>query len=447
MSGPKSSDVHISQAERARQEEERQRRILEEKCKMMGKEIIGRNTRMLQTIENTLREAKVLIPESPTINDIEKIKYLLETRVDDTSLGFGERSAINMKELFISIELRFQDTLDQEPILENYLRRLGKQIADQKLNNAENDFLTGTKSLRPNKFLFDLSSPAAKMNQTKSASADLGEVLLAFNLAVEEYLNNDFLEDKQEIIALRNSVEKILDNERLDDSYKLEQINIRRKAFLLECEKYQRQIEKNRQAFSEFQDLHLTYLALSKMLDENPKPFAFQVGRTGFDKVVQLSEEIELCKATLVNKEETLYIACSINEVMGGLGYEVVASEILSTAKSETLHNIYSFEKSNVINVFTSDQGSLMFEVTGVKATNNLTALEEQRIKEGMDSFCGKYDQIKDKLREKGIEVTGEDLKPAHVRYAKAINLDDKKLKMTKLRSTSGKQLSVTPKR
>jgi hypothetical protein len=115
-----------------------------------------------------------------------------------------------------------------------------------------------------------------------------------------------------------------------------------------------------------------------------------------------------------------------------------VATDFLRTPKRDIIHHIYEFEQGNVVNVFSSDNGSLMFEVTGVKATNDLTELEKLKIKEGMESFCSKYDEIKKRLLSKGIEITAENLKPARIEYARAIDLQSKKPMRHKTKTTGG---------
>lgn len=434
MSGPKSSDYRLSAAERARQEAERARRLEEEKCQLLEQSIDALKSKlqasikqMKQKTDKPLAEAKNMVPDSFAIDKIEQAVNSLLSQYNKLPSDYGPRNSGNMSRYHARLETIFQNVAGSEETLSHNLKRLGQEIKERKLSNAEVEFITGSRNAEPvQRQSFNLAAPAV-VTRPKAETVNLEEVLKEFNDLTDSYLTNCFLSNKSEIEMLKKSIQKIISNERTDDRYKLEELRMRYKTFLATSKKYDQEIENKQRLQTEFNDLRLTYLSLCNMLNESPKEYIFEVNKDGFEAINNLKTEIELCRTNLTKKEESKYISRSINEVMEELGYEIVATDFLSTPKRDVIHNIYEFEQGNVINVFTSDNGSLMFEVTGVKETNDLTELEKLKIKESMDSFCAKYELIKSRLQAKGIRLASENLRPADVRYAKSIDLSKKK--------------------
>jgi hypothetical protein len=435
LSGPKSSDYYLTLAERARQDAERERRLEEEKFQLLEQSISSLKSKLQASVkkikqktDKCLAEAKDLVPESFTINKIEQKVSILMSQVNELPSDFGARNSGNMRNYLSRLEAVFQNVVsNEEGILSCNLKHLEREVKERKISNAEVEFLSGAKDMEPvQRQSFNLVAPVVS-TKPKRETVNLDEALTVFNSLIDSYISSCFISNKTEIRKLKNSVQQIVCNERVDEHYKLEQVRMRHKAFLATCKKYEQEIEYNQRFLIEFNNLHLTYLTLCNMLNESPKEYIFEVNKDGLEVINKLKIEIEQCRTNLAKKEESEYITRSINEVMEELGYEIVATDFLSTPKRDVIHNIFEFEQGNVINVFTSDNGSLMFEVTGVKKTNDLTELEKLKIKESMDSFCTKYELIKSKLHAKGIKLASENLKPADVRYAKSIDISKKK--------------------
>jgi hypothetical protein len=436
LSGPKSSEYYLALAERKRQEEERERRLEEEKCQLLEQAIDSLKSKlqasvkqMMQKTDKCLAEAKDLVPDSFTIDKIERTVNHLMNQVDELPSDIGVRNSGNMRNYLSRHEAVFQNVTssNEDGPLSYNLIRLEQEIKERKISNAEVQFISGSKDMKPiQRYSFNLDAPVA-LTEPKKETVNLDGVLMEFYSLTDSYISNCFLANKSEIQKLKKSVQQIVSNERLDEHYKVEQVQMRHKAFLATSKKYDQEIEYNQRLLTEFNNLHLTYLSLCNMLKEVPKEYKFEVNKDGFEVINKLKTEIELCRTNLTKKEESEYISRSINEVMEELGYEIVATDFLSTPKRDVIHNIYEFEQGNVINVFTSDNGSLMFEVTGVKESNDLTELEKLKIKESMENFCTKYELIKSKLNAKGIRLASENLRPADVRYAKSIDISKKK--------------------
>ena len=252
--------------------------------------------------------------------------------------------------------------------------------------------------------------------------------LAGFYAMVDPYLTNPFLDKNEGINNLIKAVNSIAQNEKIDLQYKSSQLSIRKKMFVSMKTGYDKEIKHNKHLFSEFKKVLDNYNALCSIAGEKANSYPFG-SETAVKSIEELNCEVERLQKLAEEKAQTDYIIQSIDEVMKDLGYDVIATDHLTTPQKESTHHIYEFEQGNVINVYTSDNGSLMFEVSGVKEDDNpMTDLEKLKVKESMESFCGKYPEIKGMLIERGIGMNNEELKPPDVRYARAINIHKKNI-------------------
>ncbi len=471
ISGPKSSNFILIEQERRRQEEERQKRleeerkkIEEEKCLSLEKDIsfakedilkLRENLKQLinknnsdiykssqDTIERIDKVINKTIDRKSTIlkrhlglirnleksvnTSIKKYKKLqdeIELASEYKKSDKKEKKTFNIKEPVNNVrtELDFStknnvldwNTKNKKAITKSHSISFGK---GNRLEQNENKFLQNT-------VVVD-KTEAIALNSKKESEIDLNGRFKSFLDLVDQYLDSDFLYNKSEIENLLKSIQDIINDKAIDNDYKIYQIEIRKKAFLNTKEKYDKEIENFKKKENEFEDLYLTYKSICKMLNLEGNPYSFEI-KNSEATIRKLRQEIDRLNKNLVEIEEAQYISDSINEIMEELGYDILAIDHLVTKNREIVQNIYEFEQGNVINVYTSDNGSLMFEVNGVKEGKELTSLEKLKIKEGMENFCPIYDVVKEKLREKGIVLTNENLLPAEEKYARAINLNN----------------------
>lgn len=445
MSGPKDSSYYLAEAERKRQERERQQRLEDERCGILDERIAERKADLAQALNRITkktnektREFRILLNDNITIDRIEKSLERLTRLVGQLPDNYEARKSDVMSGYLVGLDKILSEiTAYEYGTFPEYTAILTSDIEQRRQLNAELELLSDLKKVnRQDQIKFDLTisnvisqSPDPVANPTGNiAKVDYQVSVVELYSLLNSYIGNDFLQNKSDIEGLKQSVQQIIDNPRLDDKYKLEQIQTRRKIFLNTRRVYDQEIERNRQ---EYEDLYLTYLSLSSMLKSENIEFV-----KNYSNITALRIAVEKMQLLLKQKEESEYIAQSVNEVMEELGYDIVAADILTRPNRNVIHNIFEFDQGNVINVFTSDNGSIMFEVTGVKETNDLTELEKLKIKESMDQFCSKYQLIKDKLEARGIKLAAENLRPADIKYAKAINMSSKK--QTKTRKESG---------
>ena len=452
MSGPKSSNVELREVERRRLEAERQRRLEDERrrieeerrrqeemrCQGLEQHISSVH-KTLQEMKGTignetktvLDEAKRLYGSSHDLDNAERLRDAMLQKVDMFPKSYGVRESGNMAYYLQRVSaFNSEMTVQTNGRLREDLEKVRTEIKQHKIAMGEKELFNTTFETKKRTVI----SLEAKRKgiQTQNSDANVDQELSAFYSVVNPYIQSRFLANKGEIEELVQSVEEIMRSKTLDVHYKSAQIVMRKKSFLTTKSKYDKEMEQYTRMSGDFEQSFATYLALCGMAGEEAKPYSFEPAKV-FQTLMELTQETGRLEAQLQKKVQTEYIAQSIDEVMAELGYEIVATDFMTTPQRSTVHHIYEFEQGNVINVYASDNGSLMFEVSGVQGSDSpMTDLEKLKVKESMESFCTKYPVIRDRLKERGIQMNHEDLKPPDVRYARAIDLRRKKVVATK---------------
>jgi hypothetical protein len=453
MSGPKHSFVRISEAERRRQEAERQRRLEEERRRKeeeqmraldetiarLASERMSLVSRLEQFGHRELESAAKTIPGHFLLVEINKKKQENVSRLAQLSEPYAECQLSLMQAYAQRLEQAVIQTRKQlASELPEMLAQLKEEIKKKEIADAERAFFEKARTLKQESTIaYDLSlhhsveSPlfVSYKEEKESFVEDQWELLRE---TLEPYLHSLFLSDKQEIQRLYEATEQIMSDNALDQHYQQAQAGQRLKAFLATKSKYDKEIAHNQRLAAEYEKLRSTYHTLCEMLGEeaHPLPFSISNGEQGIE---HLKSEIANLKEKWKRKEEAEYIAQSVHEIMNSLGYDILATDFMQTPKRDVFHHIYELSGDNVVNVFTSDNGSLLFEVTGVsEGKKETTSLEKTKIKEGMEEFCADYEVIKECLRARGIELTEESIKPASEVYARTIDISGKnKVKQT----------------
>ena len=454
MSGPKCSQVRLSEREKGRLEAERLKRLAEElrriegdKCHELDQKITVARTR-LEEIKESINEkalaiitqAKSLYKKSRDLENTENLKDSLLRKIDDFEKSYGEPNSSNMTSYLERLSSLINETLDKNRNeYQDGLKKVEQEIRQYRISEGEQSLFNSAFQKRQKKNI--PIEPLPNKGDTSENSAFKKE-LDDFYAMVDPYLKNPFLRKSREIDELINAVDSIIQNNTFDPRYKSSQVAVRKKIFVSMKTEYEKEIKNNMLLLAEFEKALDKYNALCTIAGETGKPGFF--GReASIQSVEKLNVEIKRLQKLIEEKTQIEYITQSVDEVMKDLGYDVIATDFLTTPQKKSIHHIYEFEQGNVINVYTSDNGSLMFEVSGVKENDEpMTDLEKLKVKESMESFCTKYPEIKGRLRERGIQMNNEDLKPPGIRYARAISLNKKKI------TSSGKKedLKTRPK-
>jgi len=259
-----------------------------------------------------------------------------------------------------------------------------------------------------------------------SEGLDLSQIVSEFEVIISPYLTTDLLPDKSEIVAFQNAVEEILSAPQLDDRYKYSQIDMRKKGFLLSKPQYDGVIQENQKLVSETESLQSNYVSLCSILDIPPKEEFLALDIEHIHSAIsRLQEETKHLEQVWARRDEAAYISESVNEIMKELGYDVIATDLMSTSHQDLyVHDIYGMKDGNAVNVFSSDSGNLLFEVTGISSQKREpSSLEKLKIKESMESFGEQYDIVREKLKERGIELKKENIKPPDEKLARIIDI------------------------
>lgn len=432
LSGPKAGMYRLQEIRRRELQRELERRIEIAKAIEKEKITIKEKEAELEALNKSisleqefLHRENLLKAREIEIHDLSKklekntdqgVK--LVKKIDREKLNLENFKEIVSMEDELDIKLKNFQTMESTDDINNSLERKEK--------NKSIEFASDSSSHKHVNLMFGKSNIEIVEEQTRISEV-LNKEYKQLNNLIDSYLLNALASSKDELLKFKKSLDDIINDDRFDSNYKLGQLKARKEAFLLTKDKYDSEEKYFQERKASFNNLYAEYQALINLLNEESEEFTI-------DSIDLLEKKVEEKKEVLSKENETRYISESINEVMEDLGYDIVASDYMETAKSNIFHNIYDFGNKNVLSVYTSDNGSLMFEVSGIKEKEELSARDKLRIKEGMDKFCPQYQKIKDALAEKGISINNENLLPADVKFAKAIDLESKNTKSQKVK-------------
>lgn len=413
---------------------ERQKRLEEEKCQELNKSVsdsIVQLSRVKAEIVSCVADLDSFeekqIKRNPSVFTIQELKAQVFEQAD--CFLKAQHDSHN--------STATRTTLDQSYKLINELNEVKEQIKEHlhfstqfsekyKQLDAEEKLLEGSKhyTINPKK-VFNLTSPH---KENASNVGKLNQIVEELEALIAPYLMTGLLSDKSEIVALQNAVEEIVGAPQLDDRYKYCQVQMRKKAFLLSKPKYDKAIEKNQKLISETESMQSNYISLCSILDIPPKEelLALNIEYTN-SAISRLQEETKHLERVWARRDEAEYISKSVNEIMRELGYVVIATDLINTSKQELyVYDIYGMKDGNAVNVFSSDNGSLLFEVTGISSQKREpSSLEKLKIKESMESFSGQYDIIRKELKSRGIELTKENIKRPDEKLARIVDISN----------------------
>ena len=159
--------------------------------------------------------------------------------------------------------------------------------------------------------------------------------------------------------------------------------------------------------------VYMDYKALCKILKLPPKDMGL------FADTRNMSAEFEFLQAKYSELNEREYISDGVNDVMRDLGFDIISSEYVEKRQDM----LYEFADDAGIEVFVSDDGTVMMQVVAVGDDENLTGKETQNLVGRMADFCERYPAIKNALKSKGILLKQEKMHPPHAAFAKKCNI------------------------
>lgn len=435
MSGPKDADFYLDIETQRILEEQRQRKLLESLVNSKKNSItenfnkfknyynnFGKKLEIYEVCKELYSEKNSIAKE--TSNEFNKLinKYF-EKDIIGKSFNV-DKNEIEVLENYLKELDIFNEIISNRTII---MRHMNSEINRKAMEHSSKNIFG---KIDDDIFNFKIENNSEEQVKDES-NDDYSKVIEEFKNMYEK-LNNKYILNKG-ILNLKNEeVENLIKDNQLPIEYKISQI----KDYIKEIyEKEPGFIEEenlNKKREEDYNSKYALYEIICKNLNIE-KELVKTEDITSINKeILLIEEEIDRLKKVLAEKEEYNYIVDSINEIMIELGYNVISSDIMKKVNRTIVDNIYEFDDKSVLNVFTSDNGTIMFEVTGISnEKKEPTSLDKLKIKESMDNFCNKYSLIKEKLAERGILFGKENLKPAEEKYARIRVVSEEKYKVS----------------
>lgn len=460
MSGPKHSNFRVMERIRRQQEQERRRKLEEERRRkeaeqrkreeerrrmqeeerkkreglreiaQLQKKLENKNQSLVAALQPLLEEGEHSVPRSLGLAQLREVKKEWDAQMRQVPSLSSSPTLAQVQELCQMLQRLNQQFDRMQGELNDWIAQLQENISQEKQAEAERSFLEKAKQWKPvERKVFSLTAEPEQPAAAEEVSEDeVSAALEELEEILSPYLTSPLIWDKGPIQQLIHSTQEMVLSTKLSAKDKCSYIEQRKKAFLATASVYQRGIEQNEEAFHQFQQLSTAYESYCTLLETVPDHSLLSFDPAKAAEAIRMLEAANRqAEEEWRQKQETDYIARCVHEVMKELDYDIIATDFMHTPKRNIQHQMFEFEADCAINVFTSDNGSLLFEVTGVsEQAKELTSHDQVRIREAMETFCPQYQKIKERLREKGIELTNENLLPAHEQFAKIIDLSTK---------------------
>lgn len=390
MSGPKYSYAKVDTERLKRQIAEMEAKVEKIKCENIRRKIsllikktdsnISINS--IEDLNSFITKAEKIIQDSKNINCFKKL-------IDDYSKLKNDVPALigNSAEL-TSIQKQYEERYMSISNIISMLKFYG--------NNIEHDCDLALISKKEEEYI---NSDWEGIHDNISVIPE--KLLKEYNNLLNEILYYENFE------TIKKDIDSIISNHALDDEYKIIQMKIRIDAA---------KVEKNAST-DVIEHLQLTndYISLCEVLGKPVDTVPIEIEELRI--AVQKLEE-ELHEVTMMQ-----YVSESLKASMEKLGYTIIGHEEVKNKNQCIDKNYYDYTSNSVINLSTSKNGAVLFEVMG--KCNDLNDNQKERIKCDMEKFCPDYDAVKSELSKYGVILERENLYAPDVKYVRGIEIND----------------------
>lgn len=380
--------------ERLRKEQENLKRNLKENFKQLDN--------FLSEMKETKKEISDYIKQFESDSFInamlEKLSFLIQqTTSFDRNIHLDknelERKIEDCKQLTQQINLTYN---------QKFKYKLGEWVSDQK----EKKVLLGMEQ-------FEKHDQKQYMDITFFEKENLKQYELTAEDIETTLLSTEFLEsDKKDFKKILNKLYELMNNHKISFDEKKEELE---KLSL----SYKSAKQFRHKKALEFEETYSEYCIVSELLGYTAKE------EIQFLSLENLTKELANLKKKICERNHLQYIAQSVDEVMENMGLNIIGSEVLLEKDSYSEHNIYQFESDGALNVYLSENGSVMMEVAVAGKGKELNEAEKSNAVSKMISFCSKYPEIKSKLEAKGIVFEQVNDLPPIEAFAKKQDIQD----------------------
>lgn len=223
---------------------------------------------------------------------------------------------------------------------------------------------------------------------------------------------------QEESIEIRRKAHEITSEGFIDNYYAMTVL-----PFVKKCKRYDEQLTEYGEEFEELTSKHRYY---SEYLGLPVVQFVFSM-----DKIETLKQEVNELEHQCEQLEEQRHISESLDEVMRDMGYHVVGSREVTKKSGRKFRNeLYHFSEGAVVSITYAANGQISMELGGVDACDREPSeVECVALCDEMSEFCGDFQEIEKRLKEKGVVLANRiSMLPPVEEYAQIINISDYEL-------------------
>lgn len=220
---------------------------------------------------------------------------------------------------------------------------------------------------------------------------------------------------QEESIEIRRKAHEIVNEGFIDNYYAMTVL-----PFVKRCKSYDEQFVEYGEEFEELTSKHRYY---SEYVGLPVVQFVFSM-----DKIETLKQEVKELEHQCEQLEEQRHISESFDEVMRDMGYHIVGSREVTKKSGRKFRNeLYHFSEGAVVNITYAANGQISMELGGVDTCDReLSEAECVALCNEMTEFCGDFQEIEKRLKEKGVVLANRiSMLPPVEEYAQIINISD----------------------
>ena len=220
---------------------------------------------------------------------------------------------------------------------------------------------------------------------------------------------------QEESIEIRRKAHEITNESFIDNYYAMTVL-----PFVKKCKRYDEQLAEYGEEFEELTSKHRYY---SEYLGLPVVQLVFSM-----DKIETLKQEVKELEHQCEQLEEQRHISESLDEVMREMGYHVVGSrEVVKKSGRKFRNELYHFSEGAVVNITYAANGQISMELGGVDTCDREPSEAEcVALCDEMTEFCGDFQEIEKRLKEKGVVLANRiSMLPPVEDYAQIINISE----------------------
>lgn len=402
MSGPKSTRYTLTPEQRrilaeARERERKTRRELD-KLQQNKSEIVT----LKNNLESAIKNVDMLVER---IGAGKEEQIYIRTLLTEIQEVIQEASIINEQsglEKLQSINSKIQIVVKSAKKAMVLYEGQSKEIAD-KLSTDIDDSISNGMMIRVDE---EIVKPLSYLEaQHKKIDEVIDSVQM---LSISREL-------QEESIDIRQKAYEITNDGFIDNYYAMTVL-----PFVNKCKRYDEQLAVYGEEFEELTSKHRYY---SEYLGLSVVQFVFSM-----DKIETLKQEVKELEHQCERIEEQRHISESIDEVMRDMGYYVVGSREVTKKSGRKFRNeLYHFTEGAVVNITYAANGQISMELGGVDTCDREPSDAEcVALCDEMSEFCGDFQEIEKRLKEKGVILANRiSMLPPVEEYAQIINISD----------------------